>query len=275
MGFEMIMKKNPSSDKDPLHKIRPNTCVWLTVSAPRDIDQKGDIRKSVVLDRVGERIAVEQPEKPIARDMLNSVISLSWLELGESGHIRRRMLDAHLVQIAPFAIRDRKTTALWFDDPVRLYYGTLRRGFRVAVPEQAGAFLQALDAFGRDLGLEPSYRLVDISRSGARFACKKFQQSPHGSRLDPVAELKVDDLLRCLIAVGGKVILRTDAIVRTKLLRGSGQDEEVHLGLEFLSYIPIGGSDEEAELFAEKHSRVIAVYMDRFLRMSRSRDNGI
>ncbi|MDI6797533.1 MAG: hypothetical protein QMD09_11330 [Desulfatibacillaceae bacterium] len=271
----MVMKKNPYSDKDPLRKIRPNTCVWLTVSAPRDMEQKGDIRKSVVLDRMGERIAVEQPENPLARDMLNSVISLSWLELGESGHIRRRMLDAHLVQIAPFATRDRKTTALWFDDPVRIYYGTLRRGFRVAVPEQARAFLQALDVVGRDMGLESGYRLVDISRNGVRFACKKFAQSPHGSRLDPVAELEVDDSLRCVIAVGGKVLLRADAIVRTKLLRGSSLDEEVHLGLEFLSYIPIGGSDEEAEPFAEKHSRVIAVYMDRFLRMSRSRDTGI
>lgn len=258
-----------------MRKIKPNTCVWLTVSAPRDIDQKGDIRKSVVLDRVGERIAVEQPETPLDRSMLNSVVSLSWLELGEKGHICRRMLDAHLVQIAPFATRDRKTTALWFDDPVRIYYGTLRRGFRVAVPEQAKACLRLPDAFGNDLGLEKSYPLVDLSRNGARFACKKFGHSPHGDRLDPVSELKVDDLLRCIILLDGRELLHADAVVRTKLLRGSGQDEEVHLGLEFERFIPMGGGQDDAEPFSEKHSRVIAVYMDRFLRMSRSRDNGI
>ncbi|MBW1740465.1 MAG: hypothetical protein JRJ42_04920 [Deltaproteobacteria bacterium] len=226
-----------TSIKNALARLGPNTIIDLRVQKAKDLDGKDDLRRTRILDITDAFIVVEQPTPEVSPTMVDSPMGITYIVRDRDGNLVRKILEAKLVKIGNFKLKDGLTEALFFDYPFNMYFATVRRHFRVEIPPDEDVCVVITDLDGHPIGCANHYRIMDLSLQGLRFLCKKRVKTKDGFTTDSVSRLSTNDEILTKIFIDQQEVLWTKSIIRAKLRPKNPKSEVLYFGVEFLQRV--------------------------------------
>lgn len=256
------------SVKKALTKIGSNTIVDLRVQKADHFDSKDDLRKTWILDVTDSSIVLEQPTQKVDPKRVGSSMGISYIRRDDRGSLIRKILEAKLVKVGDFKLKDDLIEALFFGYPSKVYSESLRRHFRVEVPMDEDAFVAITDLDGHPIGARSRYRIMDLSLQGLKFLCEKGIETTDGLATDPVSRLSIRDKILTRILVHQQELLWTKSIITTRLVPKTQEDDVLYFGVEFVQRVTIDDQNKKIQFhaFTEQERRCINPHLNELQR---------
>jgi hypothetical protein len=252
--------------KKTLTQIGPDAMVDLRVQKAADFDSKDDLRKTRILDVTDSYIVLEQPTQKVHPEKVGSSMGISYITRDERGNSVRKILEAELVKVGDFNLKNDLIEALFFGYPCKVYSESVRRHFRVDVPLDEDAFVAITDLDGRPIGVRNRYRIMDLSLQGLKFLCEI--KTTNGLTTDPVSRLSISDKILTRILVRQQELLWTKSIIKTRLVPKTQEDDVLYFSVEFIQGVTSDyqGKKIQFHAFTEQDRRCINPYINELQR---------
>lgn len=251
--------------KKALSKIGPNSIVDLRVRKGDDFDSKDDLRKTRILDVTDSSIVLEQPTPKIHSKSVGRSMGITYVKRDEKGKLSliREILEAKLIKIGEFKLKDYPTEALFFERPFKVYSASMRRHFRVKVPLDEDAFVVITDLDGHAIGDRNRYRIIDLSLQGLKFMYEKKINTKDDVITDPVGYLSVKDKILTRIFVDQQELLWTKSIITTSIVPKTQEGNVFYFGVEFIQGVTIDNNGKKIRFhtFTDRDHRRITPYI--------------
>jgi len=240
-------------------RLRPTTIVDLLAQKAEKFEGKDDIRRSRILDVVPPHIIIEQPDPKLRSRRIGDTIEVTYLFNDKDGTKKRAMVAMKLVDIDRYQLKETLTEALFFVPSSDVSHGTLRRHYRAEIPRDENVVIEITNLEGEHIGLEPTYKITDLSLQGLKFLCPWTIRHKGKLLQDPVGKLSINDEILVKILIDNEKVLWVKTVIRTKIVPDGKRSNVVYFGIEFLETLIREEETEKIrfETYAEKQKNAL------------------
>lgn len=259
----MKKKGGKVSNSSIFQKLKPTTIVDLLVQKAEKFEGKDDIRRSRVLDIIPPHVIIEQPNLTLSPRRIGDTIDVTYLFNDKDGSKKRAMVKMELADITPYQLKETFTEALFCVPSSDISRGTLRRHYRVEVPQDENVVIKITDLGRKHIGLQPTYKILDLSLQGLKFLCPRIVHYKGKHVRDPVGKLSVGDEILVKLFINDEEILWAKNAIRTKIVHDEKQSDVIYFGVEFQKALIREEKTEKIrfETYAEKHRTALLPYI--------------
>lgn len=240
-------------------RLRPTTIVDLLAQKAERFEGKDDIRRSRILDVIPPYVIIEQPVPKLSLRRIGDTIEVTYLHKDKDDTKKRVIVKMTLVDIDRYKLKGTFTEALFFVPDSDTYHGTLRRHYRVEIPHEEDVVIEITNLEGERIGLEPTYKITDLSLQGLKFICPRTVHHKKKLVRDPVGKLSINDEILVKILIDNEKVLWVKTVIRTKIVPDGKRSNVVYFGIEFLGTLTIDDETEKIrfETYNEKHKNAM------------------
>jgi hypothetical protein len=174
-------------------RLRPTTIVDLLAQKADRFEGKDDIRRSRILDVIPPYVIIEQSVPKLPPRRIGDTIEVTYLHKHKDETKKRVIVKMTLVAIDRYKLKETLTEALFFVSYSDTYHGTLRRHYRIEIPQYQNVVIEITNLEGEHIGLKQTYKATDLSLQGLKFLCPRTVRHKKKLLQDPVGKFSTRD----------------------------------------------------------------------------------
>lgn len=249
-------------------KLRPGIIVELLAHKAEKFEKKDDIRRSRILDVIPPHIIIEQPGSKLRSRRIGDTIEVTYLFNDKDGTKKRAMAAMKLVEIDRYQLKETVTEALFFVPSSDVSQGTLRRHYRVEIPQNENVVIEITNLDREDIGLQQTYKVTDLSLQGLKFLCPRIVRHKEKLLDNPVGKLSTKNEILVKIFIDNEEIMWAKSAIRTRIDTDIKRSNAIYFGIEFLESLTIEKKTKKIrfEMYAEKQKNALLPHVTKLQR---------